>query len=699
MVRHRAEYSQIKQLLQGHPKGMSVTEIAMALNKNKHSVGRYMDILHAAGDVEVRNYGMAKVFSLAQRVPLSAILRYTNEFMMVLDRDLRVLQINAPFLEFLHKTREDVVGRHIAYIPLAVVPLQDLIQKLTGALEQRKSSEDLFIQNEGEHFFRARILETVFEDGSEGYMVILSDLTEQKRAELELQRSEARYRAVVEGQTEFICRFLPDGTHVFVNEAYCRFLGIPRDRIIGRKFRLRVPEAELAGVQEHLASLSREHPVGTIQHRVILPDGTVGWQQWTDMAIFDEIGEIVEYQSVGRDITEMKQAEEALRQSEEKYRELVELANTVILKMDLSGSITFFNEFAEGFFGYTEEEILGHSVVGTIVPTTESSGRDMQELIANVCSHTEQYQLHENENITRDGRRVWMRWTNRRIPDDAGRTTGILSIGVDITELKRIEEQLKVSEKRFRELAEMLPLPVFETDRACMLTYGNEQAFQSFGYDPTDDRREIHLLEMIVPEDRERARTHIERILNGAGRTSEQFTALRKNGTTFPMMAYTAPVTEGARIVGLRGIVIDLTEHHRTRNSLQEERDFIAVVLDTVDALVVVLDSQGCIVWFNRACAELTGYTAEEVKGEPFYDRFLPPGEVEAVRATFDRLVAEKTKGRARNHWVVRDGTKRLIDWSSTVLLDRAGRVMHVIGTGIDVTGQRGAGTESQPSP
>ncbi|MDI6718898.1 MAG: PAS domain S-box protein [Methanomicrobiales archaeon] len=675
---------------------MSVTEIAAALNKNKHSVGRYMDILHAAGEVEVRNYGMAKVFSLAQRVPLSAILRYTSEFMMVLDKDFRVLQINAPFLEFLHKAREDVIGRHIAYIPLPDVPLQDLIQKLRDALEQKKSSEDLFLQNEGEHFFRARILETVFEDGREGYTVILSDLTEQKRAELELQRSEARYRAVVEGQTEYICRFLPDGTNVFVNEAYCRFLGMPRERIIGRKVRPRVPDAEAAGVRQHLSSLTIDRPVGTIQHRVILPDGSMGWQQWTDMAIFDEMGNIVEYQSVGRDITEMKQAEEALRQSEEKYRELVELANTVILKMDLSGNITFFNEFAEGFFGYAEDEILGRNVVGTIVPATESSGRDMQELIANICSHTEQYQLHENENITRDGRRVWMRWTNRMIRDGAGKPTGILSIGVDITELKRVEEKLKASEKRFRELAEMLPLPVFETDRACMLTYGNEQAFLSFGYHPEDIREAPHLLEMIAPADRDRARKHIERLLENVGRANEQFTALRKDGTTFPMMAYTASIVEGGRIAGLRGIVIDLTEHNRTKNSLQDERDFIAAVLDTVDALVVVLDPQGRIVRFNRACAELTGYAPEEVQGELFFDRFILPGEMDAVRATFDHLVARRTKVRARNHWVMRDGSRRLIDWSSTALLDREGRVMHVIGTGIDITGREGGGAGSR---
>lgn len=119
---------------------------------------------------------------------------------------------------------------------------------------------------------------------------------------------------------------------------------------------------------------------------------------------------------------------------------------------------------------------------------------------------------------------------------------------------------------------------------------------------------------------------------------------------------------------------------------LQRERDFIAAVLDTVDALVVVLDTEGRIIQFNRACEELTGYSSEEVKGKRVWDLLLLPTEVDRVRAVFDDLRAGRLPNRFENYWVAKDGSRRLIAWSNTALLDPQGAVEHIIGTGIDIT-------------
>ncbi len=125
-----------------------------------------------------------------------------------------------------------------------------------------------------------------------------------------LERSEALYRAVVEVQTEMISRFLPDGTHVFANEAYLRFFGKSRGDLIGKRFIPPIPDPDIALVKKHFSSLSRENPVGTIEHRVILPTGEIRWMQWTDRAIFDGDGSLAEFQSVGKDITATKMMEE-----------------------------------------------------------------------------------------------------------------------------------------------------------------------------------------------------------------------------------------------------------------------------------------------------------------------------------------------------------------------------------------------------
>jgi len=134
-----------------------------------------------------------------------------------------------------------------------------------------------------------------------------------RRAERALQDSETRYRNVVEDQTEFISRFLPNGTHVFVNEAYCRYFNKSRNEIIGKKFKPDIPQKDTNLVSDHFLSLTKENPIASIDHRIIMPDGKFRWQRWSDRAIFNDGGALIEYQSVGRDITETKRNEEELR--------------------------------------------------------------------------------------------------------------------------------------------------------------------------------------------------------------------------------------------------------------------------------------------------------------------------------------------------------------------------------------------------
>ncbi len=150
---------------------------------------------------------------------------------------------------------------------------------------------------------------------------------------------------------------------------------------------------------------------------------------------------------------------------EDESRQLIDAANLIILKMNPCGEITYFNRFAQELFGFSEEEILGKNVVGTIVPERESSGRDLAVMIRGILEHPDRYENNENENICRDGRRVWVAWTNRAIFDSGGNLTGVLSIGNDITERKRAEEMLRLDELRYEalfHLSQMTEVPADE---------------------------------------------------------------------------------------------------------------------------------------------------------------------------------------------------------------------------------------------
>ena len=133
-----------------------------------------------------------------------------------------------------------------------------------------------------------------------------------------------------------------------------------------------------------------------------------------------------------------------VRESEHKYRDLVEHANSIILRWNSEGRITFLNEFGQRFFGYSAEEVIGRHVLGTIVPQAESDGRDLQRLMEQICAAPEAFEQNVNENMLRDGRRVWISWTNRIVRDAQGQVTGILSVGTDVTERRQAEEAIRV---------------------------------------------------------------------------------------------------------------------------------------------------------------------------------------------------------------------------------------------------------------
>ncbi len=217
-------------------------------------------------------------------------------------------------------------------------------------ITERKMIEGRLKDTHGELEIRVKVRTAELTKANED---LLRENIERKRIEDLLKESEARYRCIVEDQTELICRFLSNGIISFVNESYCRYFGKKKEDLIGKTFMPLIPPDDRKKVEENLRSLSVDNPVMTHEHRVISPGGAIRWQQWTNHAIFDSAGNLVELQAVGRDITDRKGAEETLREKERFLHSVFASIQDGISILDKDMNIVRVNATMESWYAHS----------------------------------------------------------------------------------------------------------------------------------------------------------------------------------------------------------------------------------------------------------------------------------------------------------------------------------------------------------
>lgn len=402
-----------------------------------------------------------------------------------------------------------------------------------------------------------------------GVMGAYEDITERKQAEDALKESESFYRTLFDKSPLPLGMNTLGGKFVDVNRRFEEITGVSRDEAVGRtpaELGL-VDQSVLDAITEEvqLTDTGVDHFEMTMHARdgktryVLLSTGLISVErEYLSLSMID-------------DITERKEAEDALRRSEEKYRDLVQNANSIILRWGRDGTVHFFNEFAQSFFGYTQDEIVGRNVIGTIVPETETSGRDLRTLMADILAHPERHETNVNENMRKNGERVWIAWTNKLVPGEHGEGAEILSVGLDITARKHAEEALQESEERYRSIfnSNVDAFLLFDTDGR--IVDANERAAGLYGYSKTElvglsgrdivDPRFYHVFETL---------TH-----TAVGEWfSQESCDVRKDGTRFDVEIHGTRLRYSGT-ERLLGIIFDVTERNRTRDMMRLFTDVV----------------------------------------------------------------------------------------------------------------------------
>jgi len=522
---------------------------------------------------------------------------------------------------------------------------------------------------------------------------------ERRQAVRALKESEDRYRAVVETQAELISRFRPDGTHIFVNEAYCRYFGKTAPEILGTRFHPAVSVYDERAIRRLLDSLTLEHPEATLEHAIIMPDGTTRWQQWNDRAIFDASGQVREYQSVGRDITERKKSEDALKKSQILLNEAMDLARMVYWELDVRTGVFMFNDRFFAFYGTTAEREGGYQVPVEVYvrefvhpedrsAVTEAMKKDLDIAGPRSSSQT------EHRIIRRDGtvRTLLVRYAHEMGPE--GTPVKVYGANQDISERKTAELVLVESEKKYRSLLEGLYDSIL-VHRNTKILYLNPACEKVLGYS-RDALLGQSIMLLVPPEFRERVTVAVRNRMAGESFEPYELDLVRGDGSRISvLMSGNLVDFEGAP--ASINLITDITARKRAETALQESEKKYRAVIESIQDVFYRADIRGTLTMASPSWGKLLGYdTLEMGLGKNIADTmYYNPLQRQAFLDEINK------KGFVNNYEITlkrKDGTPVIVSTSSHLLFDDAGKIAGVEGIFHDVTAQKTAEAELEKS-
>jgi PAS domain S-box-containing protein len=369
---------------------------------------------------------------------------------------------------------------------------------------------------------------------------------------------------------------------------------------------------------------------------------------------------------VQADRDRLMKAGDELREDERNYREMVEHANSIILRWTRDGRVSFLNEFGQKFFGYSAAEILGRHVVGTIVPESESTGRDLRPLMDQITADPKAFEQNVNENVRRNGERVWVAWTNKTVLDKQGRVDEVLSIGQDITERKRVAEALRQSEEQFRLIMENL------ADLVAVLDLNGRRLYNSPSYGHILGAPEglvgTSSFEQVHPEDRARVqRAFQETVRTGIGQRLE-YRMVDQNGLERHIESQGSVIRDDRGQVSKVVVVSrDVTGRKQAEAALQESEIRYRFLFEH-NPIPMLIYERGTLQMLavNEAFVRHYGYSPEEALALRLTDLY-PEEEKTKIAELITRLHGHADVGEWRHR--KRDGSFITIVVSSHDLL------------------------------
>jgi diguanylate cyclase (GGDEF)-like protein/PAS domain S-box-containing protein len=500
---------------------------------------------------------------------------------------------------------------------------------------------------------------------------MIRDISTQRRTEKELQESEARYDSLFRKNQAAMLMIDPETTAIVdANLGACVFYGYPYEKML----KLKMTDISTLAAEEVKTEMQRvlteQYNHFYYQHR--LANGQIREVEVYSGPLFMR-GKQLLY-SIIHDITERKRAEEALRQSEEKYRTILEGIEEGYYEVNLAGNFTFFNDSVCRIFGYPREELTG---MNNRQYTDQENAEKLFHAFNKVYRSGEPHKGYDYEIIRKDGTKRYIETSVSLRKDSSGEPIGFRGVARDITDRQQAEEALRQSEEKYRTILESIEEGYYEVDLAGNFTFFNDSMYRSLGY----SKEELMGMNDRQYTDRENAK-RLFQAFSQVYRTGKpgkgfDYEVIRKDGThRYVEGSILLRKDSSGNPIGFRGIVRDITERKRFEKILQQERETFLSILQKEPYGALLIDTDETFLFVNPEFTAITGYTLKDVPNgrEWFHKAYPDPEYRHKIIAIWKQDVAPRKAVDRVWSVVCKDGQVKKIEFKLTFLDD--GRVI-----------------------
>jgi PAS domain S-box-containing protein len=529
--------------------------------------GKIVQVVHISRDITKRKQQERE--EKAKSDETDAIIDGIGDLLFVMDKNRVITKVNKVTCDAFKKSPEELLGKHCFEIvhgtdqPWPECPATKTFetkQTVTEEINDPNLGIPLLVTT-------SPILD---ENGEVAQIIhVAKDISKIKMAEMEMHLAANLFEAA----SDSILVYDPEGKIVYFNEAAHNLRGYSREEFQGLKISDLEAPGSILSVKSRIAALL-EKGEGVFEALNLHKDQTV--------VPFEVHAQVIEFDgkkmvlSVARDITERKKAEQKLKESEEKYETTFEASMDALMLLDEKG---FFdcNAATLLLFGCrTKEEFTKNHPADLSPPKQPDGSNSMEAAMTHINKAYETgmdnfFWIHKRINGQTFPAEVLL----TRMPMK-GRN--VLQATVrDITERKKAEESLKKSEQKYREFADSLPEIVFEADDKGKLTFVNKQVVEIIGYS-NDELKQMNVFYFLAPEDRQRAIENVQKRLKGEKSSGNEFMFLRKDGSKFPGMIFSEKIMTAEGNLGLRGVIVNISQLKEVEEQLKEDRERIELM-------------------------------------------------------------------------------------------------------------------------